>query len=387
MLEKPSRNNLLQFVDYTNAGDPGGIEVRGDQFKINFHQWEILLVRIYYLTKANYKSQPSVPFYIKQKHLYDQEYVLMMLRIRFGFDEERSSEVKGKDLEEKVNIELANAENDDPIELGPLLISNEFGSRDFVANLSVKNHLYAVGLSDLISVSSLNELALILDFQYFNQVKKQKVKPSLFFHSLQFHVSFLLNKLPGDHAKKQKVLIDWILRQLESDHILKEAFYDYVPQSYSNITEQLSSPKIPFLCDDKILIRYFNLLTKENPINNRPFASNEEVEFLLYQFFKIGNGTYTDNVTLDLNINLHQLKFFIYNLRGRILNASTNLVKYEPLFQAFKELLPNLVTGDPSNYGSNIQKGINDQTELTDVLEVKSDPSLARLLKKLQQRN
>lgn len=243
-----------------------------------------------------------------------------------------------------------------------------------------------------------------LDFHLVNTILKHKLSkeysPNVieealirFIQEIDYMVVFSLeHNMPFVRTTVIEEIKAWVRKQM--DNLGERLLVHYHAYEFDSETtgeykpyETISHAHLKVSCPPTVVKDYFQLLTNNNPEakGNVPFVSNQKVNYILNQWFGIGEEN-TDEQDPTVTIERAQLLYFLYNFKLHFCKSrNRGMVKSEDLIRlALKEFDDLFLGVELSNQVQNFKRDANQKGSYHRSLDFKQYPTVMKSYEELK---
>lgn len=200
-------------------------------------------------------------------------------------------------------------------------------------------------------------------------------------HSMPIHRQIVIEKIKGWIRTQMNKLNKKLLVQYHAYEFDSETTGEYKPY------ETISHAHLKVSCPPTVVKDYFQLLTNNNPEakGNVPFVSNQKVNYILNQWFGIGEEN-TDEQDPTVTIERAQLLYFLYNFKLHFCKSrKPGMVKSEDLIRLALSEFDDIFLGvEMSNQVQNFKRDASRKNAYHRSLDFKQYPTVMKSYEELK---
>jgi hypothetical protein len=347
----------------------GGINERL-KGKVGFHQFELCLLRTYWMTER-YFNNNTIDRVDMINHLFSLKASIMRYCMPHGMDWKTLMKEKR----------------------GYLIVLPDYKSSMFYRLMA--ENLFILDQTLVSRFLDFHLVNTVLKFKHSKEHAPKIIDEALirFIQEVDYQVMFMLeNGMPSKRDGVIREVREWVSKQMnqfEEVQLVEYHAYKFDPETNNDYKpfESVSQAHLLTSCPPAVLKDYFLLLTNKNPeaSGNVPFVSAEKVNYILNEWFGIGNKT-PDGDDSTVTIDRAQLLYFLYNFKLYFCQSrKLGMVKSEDLIRlALTEFDELFLSVDMSNQVQNFKRDATRKNAYHRSLDFKQYPSLMKSYEELK---
>ena len=347
----------------------GGVDERLKE-KVGFHRFELCLLRTYWMTEKYFNNQNTIDRVEMTNHLFGLKAGIMRYCMPYGLD--------WKELMRKKEGYLVVLPNHKSSMFYRLMADNLFILDETLVSRFLDYHL----------------VNTVLKFKGSKEPSAKEIDKTLirFIQEIDYQVLFALeNAMPLKRDGVIHEVKEWVrnqMNQFTEAQLVQYHPYEFDPETNSEDKpfETTSQAKFLTSCPPAILKDYFLLLTNKNPEarGNVPFVNQEKVNYILNEWFGIGDKT-PDGDYSTVTIDRGQLLHFLYKFKLHFCQSrKSGMMKSEDLIRFALKEFGDLFHGvSLSNQVKNLKRDANRTNTYHRSLDFKQYPSVMKSYEEL----
>jgi hypothetical protein len=338
--------------------------------KVGFHQFELCLLRTYWMTER-YFNNNTIDRVDMINHLFSLKAGIIRYCMPHGLD--------WKELMSRSQVYLV---------VVPDYTSSMF-YRLMADNLFILDETTVSRFLDYHLVNT------VLKFKDSKERSAKEIDKTLirFIQEIDYHVMFALeNAMPLKRDGVIHEVKEWVrnqMNQFTEAELVEYHAYEFDPETNNDYKpfESVSQAHLLTSCSPAVLKDYFLLLTNKNPeaTGNVPFVSTEKVNYILNEWFGIGDKT-PERDDSTVTIDRPQLLYFLYNFKLHFcMSRKSGMVKSEDLIRLALTEFDELFLGvEMSNQVQNFKRDATRKNAYHRSLDFKQYPSVMKSYEELK---